>query len=289
MSAHPPHRAHAITVLNLKGGVGKTHTSWLLASVCQERGKRILLIDTDTQGNLSNSFVRERDGKPGIEVLLNPALDCEARDLILRTSYPQIDLIPSSSKLATFDLSNQVEWERQDLHRSFIDPIESLRPLYDYIVFDCPPRLSLASFAALCASDAVIVPLEAADWGAQGIMQVTAAVEYVQHSFNRRLELLGYLISRFKPRRAYQQAYLRQLREHFGERTFDTVLPDLSAFERAVTDAIPITLHAPQSSAATIARQFFDEVESRIEKLVCVSDGSRKAGVSRNAEPALRA
>jgi len=80
--------------------------------------------------------------------------------------------------------------------------------LYDVIVFDCPPRLSLVSFAALCASDFVIVPLEAADWGAQGIMQVTSAVEYVQSRFNRRLQLLGYLVSRFKRRRAYRRPAL---------------------------------------------------------------------------------
>ena len=124
----------------------------------------------------------------------------------------------------------------------------------------------MVSFAALCASDFVIIPMEAADWGAQGIMQVTEAIEYVRQHFNPRLDLLGYLVSRFKKRRSYQQSYLKQLRQHFGDKAFDTVIPDLAEFEKSVTDRIPITLHAPRSAEAGIARRFFAEVERRIER-----------------------
>ena len=80
-----------ITVLNLKGGVGKTHTVWLLASVCQEQGKRILLIDTDTQGNLSNSFLSEGDPTPGVEMLLHPGSNHDPIPLIRRTSFSHIN------------------------------------------------------------------------------------------------------------------------------------------------------------------------------------------------------
>jgi len=259
MTASPSPHATVLTVLNLKGGVGKTHTTWLLASVSHERGKRLLAIDTDPQGNLTNSFLRDGEKTPGVERLLDPSTDADVHSLIRRTQYPTIDIIPASSAVVRFDLSDQRAWEQADLHRSFVEPVNELRDRYDLIVFDCPPRLSLASFAALCASDFVIVPLEAADWGAQGIMQVTAAIDYVHGRFNRRLQLLGYLVSRFKRRRAYQQSYLSQLRTHFGPKTFDTVIPDLSHFERSVTDAVLITQHAPASSAARIAREFFDE------------------------------
>ncbi|MBW3541544.1 MAG: ParA family protein [Planctomycetes bacterium] len=256
-----------ITVLNLKGGVGKTHTVWLLASACEERSQRMLAIDADTQGNLSNSFVRSQDTTAGIEALLDPADEPEPRNLILPTAYPSVDIIPSTPGLARFDLADQGEWEQADLHLSFVEPVAAVRELYDLVVFDCPPRLSLVSFAALCASDFVIVPLEAADWGAQGVMQVTAAVDYVRTRFNKRLELLGYLVSRFKRARAYQQNYLRQLREHFGESTFDTVVPDLALFEKSVTDAILLTRHSPASAEADVARRLLDEVAARAERL----------------------
>ncbi|MCY2995600.1 MAG: hypothetical protein NTY19_48285 [Planctomycetota bacterium] len=90
-----------------------------------------------------------------------------------------------------------------------------------------------------------------------------AAIDYVKARFNRRLQLLGYLVSRFKRRRSYQQSYLSQLRSHFGPKTFDTVIPDLAQFERSVTDAVLLTRHAPASSAVGIARQFFDETLRR--------------------------
>jgi chromosome partitioning protein len=278
--------AKIITVLNLKGGVGKTHTIWLLVSVCQERSLRVLALDTDTQGNLSNSFLSPDEQRPGIDALFHPGNEQDILSLIRRTTYSHIDIVPANPQLARFDLSDQREWEKADLHFSLVDAMGELRSQYDYIVFDCPPRLSLVSFAALCASDHVIIPMEAADWGAQGIMQVTEAIRYVHQHYNRRLQLLGYLVSRFKRARAYQQSYLKQLREHFGSLAFDTVLPDLAQFEKSVTDRIPITLHAPKSEEAGIARAFFDEVERRTQRVSAGSRAGREAGIRRGTPAA---
>lgn len=160
----PPPSATALSILNLKGGVGKTHTAWVLAGVCQERGKRVLLIDTDTQGNLTSSFLGDASPIPGVERLLHPGSDGDVHPLIRRSSYAHIDFIASSPAVAPFDISSQAEWEKSDLHLSFVSPIAAVRGQYDYILFDYPPRLSLVSFAALCASDGIICPMEAADW-----------------------------------------------------------------------------------------------------------------------------
>ncbi len=272
-----------ITVLNLKGGVGKTHATWLLAAACQERGVRLLALDTDAQANLTSSFLPEPDGKPCIDLLFNPAAEEELSSLIRKTAFSHIDIVPGCATLARFDLSHQAEWEKADLHLALVDAVDQLRSQYDYIVFDCPPRLSLVSFAALCASDFVIIPMEAADWGAQGIVQVTEAVKYVQAHFNPNLQLLGYLVSRFKRARKYQQSYLRQLRAHFGELAFDTVIPDLAKFEQSVTDRLPITLHSPRSPAADLARQFFAEVERRTQRLGRGGHQRRQLGVRQAA------
>src|SRR5205814_7941324 len=106
--------AAVITVLNLKGGVGKTHTTWLLASVCQEREKRVLLIDLDTQGNLSNSFVDPANHQPGVEQVFHPGTDTDITSLIRTTAFSHIDLIPCGPALAPLDLSDQKEWEKAD-------------------------------------------------------------------------------------------------------------------------------------------------------------------------------
>lgn len=253
-------------MLNLKGGVGKTHAVWLLASVCQERSLRLLAFDTDTQANFASSFLSDSKTGKGVDMLFHPGAEIEAHALARRSTYSHIDVIPPGASLPRFDETDQQKWEQADLHLSLVDAVEQLRGTYDYIVFDCPPRLSLASFAALCASDYVIIPMEAADWGAQGIMLVTAAIRYVQSHFNPRLRLLGYLVSRFKRARSYQQTYLKQLRQHFGAQAFDICIPDLAEFEKSVTDRIPTTLHAPRSEEAGIARNFFDEVEARIKR-----------------------
>lgn len=275
MTSTPTPSGRILSMLNLKGGVGKTHASWLLASVCQERHRRVLLIDTDTQGNLTTSFLPDGDPTSGVEMLLHPGSNHDPAPLIRRTAFSHIDLIPSSPAVAPFDLSSEAEWQRSGLHRCFLEPLQRLTGQYEFIIFDCPPRLSLVSFAALTASDAIIIPMETADWGAQGIMQVTEAVEHVQRHFNPRLRLLGYLASRFKKARVYQRTYLRKLREHFGELAFDVVIPDLAAFEKSVTDRVPITLHDPTSRAATIAREFLDEVERRLAR---DSGSSRPSG-----------
>src|SRR5437870_3361132 len=104
-----PSSAHVISVLNLKGGVGKTHTSWLLASVCQEREHRLLAVDLDTQGNLSNSFLTPGDAGPGVEMLFNPGTDVEPGCIIRTSAFSSIDFIPASVRLAKYDLSNQQE------------------------------------------------------------------------------------------------------------------------------------------------------------------------------------
>lgn len=283
MAPRSPRRASVITVLNLKGGVGKTHTVWLLASVCQERSLRFLACDTDTQANFASSFVSDAKAGKGVDLLFHPGADIEPHALIRRSPYSHIDVIPPGMSLPRFDSTDQQEWEKADLHLSLVDAVEQLRGSYDYVVFDCPPRLSLASFAALCASDYVIIPMEAADWGAQGIMQVTAAIRYVQSRFNPRLRLLGYLVSRFKRARSYQQTYVKQLRQHFGAQAFDSAIPDLAQFEKSVTDRIPITLHAPRSEEAGIARDFFAEVESRIQGHRRGRRGSSPKDVQRRA------
>jgi chromosome partitioning protein len=257
-------RAAVVTVLNLKGGVGKTNTTWILASVAQEREQRILLVDLDTQANLTRSFLDSVDPQRSVAELFNPAAQPDILKLVHRTAYSHIDLIPSCPQLAPFDLSDQQIWEETDRHLALLEPIDQLRSTYDFIVFDCPPRLSLVNFAALCCCDFVIVPLEAADWGAQGVRQVTEAIHYVRDRFNPRLQLLGYVVSRYRRSRSYQRTYLAGLRKHFGQGTFDTVLNDLAQFERSATDRIPITLRAPKSQAAEVARKFVDEVCRRI-------------------------
>ena len=281
MKAAKQHRAEIITILNLKGGVGKTHATWLLAGVCQERGMKCLCIDLDTQGNLTRNLIDNAAPTPGVEMLFHPGSDSDIAGLIRHSPFEHVDVVPASYAVAPFDLSDQRAWESTDQQRTLNDALEPVRDRYDFIFCDCPPRLSLVSFASLAASDFCLIPLEAADWGAQGVTQVTEAVNYVQQRENPRLRLLGYLISRFKTARTYQHSYRSQLRQHFGPLAFDTVVADLAGFEKSVTHAQPVNLREPSSREASIARQLFDEVCQRIAEDRSGRSGNRRTNLSK--------
>lgn len=260
----PDRRAKVVTSLNLKGGVGKTHFCWLIASVCQERGQRCLIVDLDQQANITQSFLPSHADPTGAEPIFDPHANPEPRSLVRTTRYEAIDIIPVTGHFARYDLAQPEQWELKRLHTALADTLTELLRDYDYILLDCPPRISLPSYAALCASDYVVIPLEAADWGARGTATVRAVIERVQRRDNPRLKLLGYVVSKFKQPRTFQATYLAQIRHAFGSQVFDTVVPDLSQFERSVDEAIPITLHSPHCHAAAIARRLFDEFTARL-------------------------
>src|SRR5689334_10584848 len=123
--------ADVITVLNLKGGVGKTHTSWLLASVSQERERRILLVDLDPQGNLSKSFLENVRLRESVAMLFDPSAETDVLSLVRRTTFSHIDIVPATAALASFDVSDQHEWEKTDGHLALLEPVYNLRSHYD--------------------------------------------------------------------------------------------------------------------------------------------------------------
>ncbi len=250
-------RATVITSLNLKGGVGKTHACWLIAGVCQEQNRKCLVLDLDKQGNISTSLLPNFDGSVGTDAFFNPAIDPDLSTLIRKTAFSCLDVIPGSFALEHFNLTDPVQWKSSGLVLSLVDPLREASAFYDYILLDCPADISLITYAALCASDFLLVPLEAAQWGALGTQHVLKTYEHVRQQYNANLQLLGFVVSRFKRMRKYQTTYLKQLREHFGEDAFETFIPDLSTFEQAVTDRIPVNLHSPSSHASHVAREFF--------------------------------
>lgn len=285
MDAPSRRSARIITSLNLKGGVGKTHLCWLVAGVCQERGQRCLIVDLDKQGNISATLLPEYDGGEGSDGFFNPAIDANISTLIQSTSLSHVDLIPGSFRLERFNLTDPTAWSETDAQRALVDPLRQIAGLYDYILLDCPPDISLITYAALCASNFLLVPLEAAQWGALGTQHVLTAYDHVRSKYNADLKLLGFVVSRYKRRRKYQDVYLRRLREHFGEDAFETLIPDLAPFEQSVNDRLPITLHSPSSHASSIAREFVDELEARAERL----DGFGTAGGRLGLRPAVHA
>lgn len=258
--------AKIITSLNLKGGVGKTHLCWLIAGVCQEQKRKCLVLDLDKQGNISSTLLGPTaQDFAGCESFFNPAVDPAIESLIAKSELSYVDAIPGSFKLEEYNNTSPGKFSETGLERSLVDPLNEVRKFYDFILLDCPADISVITYAALCASDFLMIPLETAQWGALGTQHVMKAFQHIQQAQNTSLSLLGFVASRFKRGRKYQKQYLSELRDHFGHDAFRTVIPDLAPFEQSVNDRIPIVIHSPSSNAATIARDFFQEVEERIQ------------------------
>ena len=147
-------QGYVLTILNLKGGVGKTHATWLLASVAHERSLPLLAIDLDTQGNLTTSFATEERSERGVAALFDPAADDDPATLTQKTPFACIDLIPSSPKLARFDLSDQKVWEKTDSHLALLDAAKiSAQPIQvDHIR---PPAQVVSGQLRLALSPAI--------------------------------------------------------------------------------------------------------------------------------------
>src|SRR3954454_3014878 len=216
-----------ITLLNQKGGVGKTSTCHHLAGTLAQSGRRVLLVDNDPQSSLSQGL-----WGPSAARALDPAETLAAvysgdvfpEQVVRPSGVPGVDLVAGSRAVNDWNLPRPFEapYESQACIREFLAP---LRAGYDFVLIDCPPNLCLCSWAALVASDALVVPLQAEDYGAQGIMDVQDSVALVTAGPNPELRLLGYLITMFNPRKTVHRMYEQRLRELYGADVFAAVIP----------------------------------------------------------------
>lgn len=254
-----------VVVLNIKGGVGKTHTSWLLAANCQERGLECLLVDVDPQANLTSTFLQPCSQIRGSEQLFNPTIEPEIETLIRNTELSCVDLIPTSFAITEFNLNRKKDWESLDLQFALTDPLNSIRSKYDLIVIDCPAETYLTSYAALCAADFVLTPVEPARWGALGAPMIRSLVSDVRTHHNDRLRILGFVLSKFFPREPLHQEMRIEFRRQLGSLAFFTPIARSATYERAVALQTSPLILSPHSYATKNARQFFDEFIHKIE------------------------
>ena len=280
-------RGVIVTSLNLKRGPGKTMSSWLAAGGCQERGKRCLVVDLDKQANISTTLLGDEYEGLGAEEFFDPSRNVEPSNLVRQTAFDHIDVIPASFDIERFNVTNPDLWEPALLN-SLVDPLRVVAAGYDYVLLDCPADISLVTVAAMCASDFLLIPFEAAQWGCKGTQHVIETMTYVRDNYNSRLQLLGYLINRFKKARGQQRAHLDEAKVAHGEALFDTVIPDDADLEKSVNEATPVHILSPSSRGTKISRQFFDEFEARVEKHLRLRRAVRQAGAGRQVQAAAR-
>lgn len=249
-----------ISVINQKGGVGKTTTAVNLAAYLAEEGHRTLLIDEDAQGNATSGLTMDssRYEKALYDVLIG---GLPAKEAVYRTTWKRLFLLPASIDLAgaEIEMANMEDWERL-LSRA----VKGLREDFDFIIIDCPPSLGLMTVNALTAADAVIIPIQAEFYALEGLSQLVKTVNIVKKRLNPELEILGILLTMFDGRTNLAQQVEEEVKSYFGKKVFRTVIPRAVKLSEAPSFGEPISAYAPKSKGAAAYKSFCQEVLKRV-------------------------
>jgi chromosome partitioning protein len=249
-------RTRIIALANQKGGVGKTTTTVNAGAILAARGFRVLLIDIDPQGNATSSFGVEKAGLPGsvYDVLVDdaPIADCVVRDV-----RPGLDLLATTADLAAAEVE-LVGLDRRE--RRLEDATAAVRDAYDMVLIDCPPSLGLLTINALTAADSVIVPIQCEFLALEGMTQLITTIDLVHRQLNPSLDILGILMTMFDARTRLSALVVDEVRRHFPDRVFETVIPRSVRLAEAPSYGQSIVEYDAASKGGSAYNSFVDEL-----------------------------
>jgi chromosome partitioning protein len=255
--------ARIFCIANQKGGVGKTTTTVNLAAGLALVGQRVLLVDLDPQGNATmGSGVDKRQLKLSVyDVLLESAGIEEAR---VRSDKGGYDVLGANRELAGAEVE-LVELERRNERlRGALKPVSAD---YDFVLIDCPPSLSLLTLNGLCSAHGVVVPMQCEYFALEGLSDLVNTIKQVHANLNRDLQIIGLLRVMFDPRITLQQQVSDQLKAHFGEKVFDTVIPRNVRLAEAPSYGQPGVVFDPPSKGAQAFIEFAREMVQRVKAM----------------------
>jgi chromosome partitioning protein len=210
--------AKIIAFANQKGGVGKTTSAINIASALGIAGKRTLLVDLDPQGNASSGVgVRKSAVKQTVYDLLIGR--CQASDVIIKTEFKNLSVIPSGMDLAAAELELA---DMENKQNRLKDPLQKIAKDYDYIIIDCPPSLGMMTINALTAANGIVIPMQCEYYSLEGLSQIMMTVKQVKKHYNPTLTLTGILITMYNGRLNLSIQVLEELKKHYADKLFST-------------------------------------------------------------------
>jgi chromosome partitioning protein len=245
-------------VANQKGGVGKTTTAVNVAACIAEAGYATLLVDVDPQANATVGLGIDRARTPGLYEVLTG--DASALDAVVETTVAGLSVLPAGPGLA----GANVELPRIDGYEQRLrERLEPLRERFRYLLLDCPPSLGPLTVAALVAADKVIVPVQTEYFALEGLAGLLETLAIVQRELNPRLTVAGMLLTMHDSRTRLGQDVEREVRSHFPDLVFDTVIPRSVRVGEAPSYGLPVTHHDPHSAGAEAYFELAKEVAAR--------------------------
>jgi chromosome partitioning protein len=250
-------------IANQKGGVGKTTTTVNLAAGLAQIGQRVLVVDLDPQGNATmGSGIDKRKLELTVyDVLLESASIAEAR---VRADKAGYDVLGANRELAGAEV-DLVALERRE--KRIKTALAEITEDYDFVLIDCPPSLSMLTLNGLCSAHGVIVPMQCEYFALEGLTDLVNTIKQIHANLNPDLQIIGLLRVMFDPRITLQQQVSDQLKTHFGNKVFDTVIPRNVRLAEAPSYGLPGVVFDPSSKGAQAFVEFAKEMVRRIETM----------------------
>ena len=246
----------AIAIFNQKGGVGKTTTNINLAACLAMKGKKVLILDIDPQGNTTSGVgLSKRD----LDVTTHEILiedDHHPEEAIMSTGIKNLDIMPASVQLAGAEVELINIAGREKRLKMAIDV---LKPKYDYIFVDCPPSLGILTINSLTAVDSVLIPIQCEFYALEGVSQLMSTIEIVKANMNPDLEIEGVILSMFDGRTNLSIQVVEEVKRFFKEKVYTTVIPRNVRLAEAPSHGMPVIQYDPKSAGAIAYMEFADE------------------------------
>lgn len=246
--------AKIISVANQKGGVGKTTTAVTLSSMLAKKGKKVLLVDIDPQGNATSGLGIDKFLEHSIyDVIIN---DAKMEDTIKQTDSKNLKVCPSNINLAGAEVELVSMMSRE--HR-LKEKIDEVKEQFDYIIIDCPPSLGLITLNAFTASNSVLVPIQCEYYALEGLGQLVNTINLVKKHLNRELEIEGALLTMYDIRTKLSNQVVEEVKGYFNDKVYKTVIPRNIRLTEAPSFGMAITEYDPKSKGAKAYDKFAKE------------------------------
>ena len=243
-----------VSVANQKGGVGKTTTTVNLSTILAKKGKKVLLIDTDPQGNATSGLGVDKEADLSTYDLL--ITDTPAEEIIQETAIKNLKICPSNINLAGAEVQLVSMMSREQRLR---EKLEAIRDNFDYILIDCPPSLGLITLNAFTASDSVLIPVQCEYYALEGLGQLLNTVELVRKHLNKSLYIEGALLTMYDMRTNLSNQVVKEVKRYFENKVYKTVIPRNVKVSEAPSYGMPISIYDPHSKGAKSYEKFTRE------------------------------